>query len=681
MPFSPGNMSGEMPMSEPAAPQGTLRLRAYGVGLGFSLLICALTPYNNVFKQASPMGGGYFPLAPFYLLFWLALATASATALAGKWLKSGPLLTGTELVFSWVLMVVVSGIAYTGFARTFFINLTAPYYFATIENRWQELLWPLLPEGLFPGGQEAIASLYNGIQGGADMGWMGVASSVPWQAWAGPLVSWGIFILICYFLMLCLISLIHRQATTNERMNFPLLTVPVMIRDALDQNRFFQFLGNRFLLSGLAIPVLLHGLNGLNFYFPWIPHINTLVLAGPYFPDQGLFAGFSKLKIYIYPAFIGFAFLASKQVSFSFWFFFIAGALMTGLLRMTGLGFPASELGITFGPTLSMPEETQMTGAFIVFFFFLLWLARFHFQGVVANALFQGNNREDAGTVVSDRLAFWGTIAGAAAALIWLRVYGVTMGEGLVLLGAFFMFILVATRVVCQGGVTYFTLTAAPLDAVNTLVGLNLFSGIGLVLAGVAQKVLFVDLRESVMPSLLHARKMTRRVHGQKRIVAMIFITMAVCLVVSAVAMLLLCYRYGIRELQLDWATRTTVSVYTNLAALVHEPLGQGRSIVWFTALGGGVMLVLVLCYHRFYWWPLHPIGYLMVYSSAMKILWVSFFVGWLCNAMCMRYGGVRLFRKMRYFFVGLIMGDFLMGGAWAFIGWFCESGYQVLPA
>lgn len=91
-------------------------------------------------------------------------------------------------------------------------------------------------------------------------------------------------------------------------------------------------------------------------------------------------------------------------------------------------------------------------------------------------------------------------------------------------------------------------------------------------------------------------------------------------------------------------------------------------------------MLVLVICYHRFYWWPIHPIGYLTAYSSAMWILWFSFFLGWLFNAVCMRYGGVVLFKKLRYFFVGLIIGDFLMGGLWALIGLFGYASYQVLP-
>ena len=80
--------------------------------------------------------------------------------------------------------------------------------------------------------------------------------------------------------------------------------------------------------------------------------------------------------------------------------------------------------------------------------------------------------------------------------------------------------------------------------------------------------------------------------------------------------------------------------------------------------IGGGVMLCLVTCYHRFSWWPLHPIGYLATYSSSMRILWFSFLAGWVVNQVCLRYGGVTLFRKVRFFFFGLILGDFLMGGA-----------------
>ena len=78
------------------------------------------------------------------------------------------------------------------------------------------------------------------------------------------------------------------------------------------------------------------------------------------------------------------------------------------------------------------------------------------------------------------------------------------------LLGFFFMMTLVASRVICQGGIAYFTLTAAPMDGLLAFFGPRFFTHVGLLIAGVAQKVLFVDLRESLMPSLLHARKITQ---------------------------------------------------------------------------------------------------------------------------------------------------------------------------
>lgn len=652
-----------------------IRPRAFILGFVLAILICAVTPFNNVYRNATPLGGGYFPLAPFYLLFWLTLVTAFSR----KFLKTESLLTGTELLFTWGFMLLVSGIAYTGFARTFFINLTAPFYFASIENRWQEIIQPLLPGNLFPRGSAAIDMLYNGIDGGQDMGWMELASKIPWSAWALPFFSWGLFMILCYALILCLVHMISRQAMDNERMNFPLLIVPKMMQEALDEKRLSTFFGNRFLIAGISIPVCLHLLNGLNFYFPSFPHINTLVLAGPYFPAQGILTGFIKLKLYFYPAFIGFAFLASKQVSFSFWFFFMAGALFTGILSVAGLSFPASELGTTFGPTLSSPEETQMIGAFIVFALFLVWLTRFHFKEILSHA-FTFKSSDTDPHVMGDKIAAWGTGLGFLALVAWFSFHGVTLLQSMLLLLFFILFTMVAVRVVCQGGVTYFTLTVAPLDAINTLFGLKIFSSLALTLGSISQKILFVDLRESVAPAILHTLKITHRVKGRGALAGAVFLAMTCCLFVSAVAMILLCYRYGIRELQLDWATRTTVSVYDNLIPLIQNTIEQGESIKIFALLGAAVMGLLVVCYHRFYWWPLHPIGYLMVYSSAMKILWLSFFIGWVFNALCMRYGGISLFAKMRYFFVGLIMGDFLMGGTWAIIGFFTEYGYQVLP-
>jgi len=626
--------------------------------------------------QATPLGGGHFPLAPFFVFILLAVCITAISRL----FKSSLLLNGPELLIIWIEMVIGSGIAYTGFARTFLINLTAPVHFASMGNRWQEVLHPLIPPALIPSDHGAIELIYNGIAGGRSMGWLEIFFKIPWSAWITPLLAWSFFVLVCYTVMLMLINILSRQWIHNERMNFPLLKVPEMLSKAVDEGSVGSFFLNRFLLTGLAIPIILHLINGLNLYYPSVPAIPTLFLAGPYFADSGLLAGFHKLKIYIYPAFIGFAFLTSRQISFSFWFFFLSGCLLYGILDLFGYSIPASELGITFGPTIARPEEMQMIGAYGVFFLFLLWLARHHLLDVCKQSFFLSKPDPDRAEWFDVRVSFWVAIVGLTVIICWYIWMGMSPISAVLVTGAFFMIMLVATRIICQGGLAYFTLTAAPTDGIIALFGTKLMAGASGLLAGMSQKVLFVDLRESLMPSLLHARHLQQDKRPALMLFSCLAITIVISMVTSVLAMLLLCYRFGIRELQLDWATRTTLSVYENIYRLTTSPPTTGGWVFIFAIAGTVVMLLLVFCYHRLYWWPIHPIGYLTAYSSAMRILWVSFFIGWACNALCMRYGGIIFFRKLQFFFIGLIIGDFLMGGGWAFIGLFADTSYQVLP-
>ncbi len=284
------------------------------------------------------------------------------------------------------------------------------------------------------------------------------------------------------------------------------------------------------------------------------------------------------------------------------------------------------------------------------------------------------------GEWIATRPAFWGAVACGAGMVVWLTRAGLPLGPALLLLAACLLFLLVAVRVVCQGGITYFTLTAAPLDGLTAFFGSRPFTAAGLAVAAVVQKVLFLDLREALMPALLHARKVSDGVRHPRRVAAAVALCLALGAAASLAAMLAVAYKYGIRDLSMDWALRTNLALYEDVARLVASPAEPGRFVLAFVAAGAAVMLVLVFGYHRFYWWPIHPIGYLTAYSSAMAILWFSFFVGWLANALCLRYAGLSGYRDVRLFFVGLIVGDFFMAGNWALYGLFSHASYLVLP-
>ena len=62
-------ISGNDPSKSLARPLFHIRLRAWMAGVIFALFICAITPFNNAFKNGTPLAGGHFPLTPF--LFFL----------------------------------------------------------------------------------------------------------------------------------------------------------------------------------------------------------------------------------------------------------------------------------------------------------------------------------------------------------------------------------------------------------------------------------------------------------------------------------------------------------------------------------------------------------------------------------------------------------------------------------
>jgi len=654
----------------------TIRFRAVALGLVLGLGVCAATPLNNLYYGATPLGGGHFPLAPFFILAWLTLLAAGL----GRLFRGRTVLTGTDLLVCWMLMVVVSGVAHTGLVRTFFITLTAPLHFATEGNQWKAVLGPLLPPGWYPADAEAVETLYNGLAGGYAMPWRQVVAAIPWRAWAGPLAAWGVFVGLCFFVLLCLTNLFSRQWVSNERMNFPLLRLPEVLTGAVDQGGLAALLTDRFLLCGLLCSVVLHTVNGIAFYDPSVPQIPTLILAGPYFPKTGLFSGFTKLKIYFYPAFIGFAFLTARQISLSFWAFFLLGGFVYGVFDLIGQQYPASALGVTFGPTLAMPEETQMIGAYGVFFLFLLWLARHHLRETARDALRFRFRSADEAEWVGAPASLWGLVCGSGALVAWSVSFGMPLFQAVLLFGAFFMVMLVASRIICQGGIAYFTLTAAPTDGLLAFFGAGLFGRMALLMAAVMQKVLFVDLRESLLPSLFHAAKVGEKRRPKLLYLAAIVCALALAVGVSFAAMLAVCHKYGLRDLQVDWETQTVTTAYENVQRLIEAPAGPNATVIGFTLAGAAVMFALVVAYQRFYWWPIHPLGFLTMYSSAMRILWFSFFLGWLCNHLTLRYGGIVLLKRVRLLFIGLILGDFLMGGLFALIGLWTGQSYLVLP-
>jgi hypothetical protein len=654
----------------------TIRPRALIAGLVTGVTLCAITPFANSYLKTTPLAGGHFPLAAFFVF----MVSAVILALLAKISRHKPLLNGMELLTAWALMVVVSGIGFTGLVRTFFINITAPAQFADAANSWSSTLQPLLPERLYPRDTAILDALYNGLPDKANLTFLQTMQSIPWSFWLPVLAQWSVFVLLVYATLFCLANLFSGQWVTNERVNFPLLQMPKLMAEAYDEQRLFKFLSDPYLLCGLSLPVVLHTLGGLNAHFPSVPAMSTEILAGSYFPSTGLLSGFQKVKIYIFPAFIGFAFITTRQVSLSFWVFFLLSGLLAGILHTVGLQIPDSALGTLYGPSVSRPEETQAIGASLIFFGFMIWLSRVYLGDVIRQCFHPTPDTSEVGWIPA-RYSLMGVIIGMAALCIWSTAYGMGLSTAVMLYISFFTAMLILAKVVCQGGIPNCSMNLAPGDGILGLFGSKPLGSVGLVLGMSLQKMLFVDVREALLPSLIHAEKITERMHARKYMGMAVAVSLILAVAVSFVSMLYLGYRYGIQELDMDWATRTTQTVYENSQRLLESPETPDNWLLIFALIGAVVMLLLVLCYYLLPWWPIHPIGYLMAYSSSMRILWFSFLIGWMCNALCLRYGGAFLYRRVRLVFIGLIIGDFCMGAFWALISLQTGISYLVLPS
>ena len=81
-------------------------------------------------------------------------------------------------------------------------------------------------------------------------------------------------------------------------------------------------------------------------------------------------------------------------------------------------------------------------------------------------------------------------------------------------------------------------------------------------------------------------------------------------------------------------------------------------------------------------WWPWHPVGYALTFSKrTVHWIWFPSLLGWVMKTLIIKYGGFKLYRKAVPLFLGLILGDFFIGGVFGVAGALIpKPGYCVFP-
>jgi len=86
---------------------------------------------------------------------------------------------------------------------------------------------------------------------------------------------------------------------------------------------------------------------------------------------------------------------------------------------------------------------------------------------------------------------------------------------------------------------------------------------------------------------------------------------------------------------------------------------------------GGGFLFSVFLSVMRtrFVWWSFHPAGYAVSSTYQMRENGFCIFAAWLAKWAVLKYGGLKAHRKAIPFFLGLILGEYVLGSIWTIIG------------
>ena len=643
--------------------------RAVVLGLLFSSFMCAITPYNDFKIGATYLAGTQFPIGALFVLFVLS----GIVNVLIRRIRRSMAFTCGELLTVWSMMLVASGLPSSGLMRYFIPLIAAPAYFSDSTNKYEANVWGHMPDWLKLKDTEAAKAFFTGYPRGME--------HIPWAAWAQPLFYWGLLAALFLLASFSVASLLRKQWVENEKFVFPLVTLPLLLAEEPQENTHLvnRIFRTPIFWGAFAIVTCLHTMNGMHQLYPSIPLMTTSLNINEYLtvPPYNQIGWFPFV---VYPLVIGISYLLSTEVCFSIWFFFLFYKFQLLLFAIYDLKAPGNYIG--YGQTQF--HALEAFGGMLSLFCWMMWAMRDHLKNVWLKAL--GGPRaaviDDSNEMISYRATIIGIILSYGGIAAWM--YAANVSAGLILLSLLMMtlaFVLVGWMV-CQAGMIMMQMPLGSVDVLATTMGTAGVPIPSLFIVARAEASFFYDSRELMVPSLLNAARAgeTGRVASRSLLKALI-LSVIVGVIISGVATLWLPYYNGGANILRDtWGYKfLPVKILGYLSGISATP--QQGTFGNFGHITGGFVGVLALLLLRLRTgFGLHPIGFLAASTYPVHMLWGSIFVGWFFKIIIQRYGGMKGYRAMLPFFLGLVLGDTINAMIWIIIGYLTGTGYGIMP-
>ena len=611
-----------------------ITLKSLITGLILATVTGALVPFIGLYMQGSN-SGAYFTsqIAHVFLLLLILVVNSVLGRLRSSWIYDRG-----ELVVIFILTSLAN--AAPGILSYWVPLVSSPYYHANAENNWANLIVPYVPEWAVPQGLTGIRAFFEGYRG--------EALGIPWDIWLPPVLGWLPLLVSLYLATMGLMVILRRQWVEKERLIYPIMQLNLSMVQPDSKGRIIgPFFRDGVMWIGFAVPVIVSTIVGLSAYYPFIPKLD-LFIPFPLFSSRLSFAT------------LGFFFLIQREVAFGLWVFSLLNALQETVYTELGWGVEREAVISvwSYGPSSLVH---QGMGAMVVLVLGGLWVGREHIYRVVRKAFTGAPEVPDDDEILSYRGAVICLVVGLVGMLVWLMELGLPVVGALVLLFFAFVVYVSLTRSVTEGGVAVIYAPLVSSDAAVSAVGTSMFGQSGLV--GLAFVRVFAnDLLNFSMPHVANGLKLSEQIEGKRRRLFWGMLAAMMLGLAGSLWMLMhLAYKYGainLRPPNFIWlpnyvfdyaATRMTAPTVPSTEGWVH------------TGIGGTTMGLLLLARRYWTWWPLHPIGFPI--SSTLNWIAFSAFLAWMIKGPILRYGGVRLYRRLRPFFLGMILGQFAIYG------------------
>ena len=627
-----------------------ITVRALITGILLAAAIGGGAAYENLMISGSTMNFDYSMGAALFAFSLLVLIVNPALRLARRSWGFSPV----ELATLYIMAMVACVLPTNGLVGMLIPAISGGIYYASAENKWLETVLPHLQPWLIVGDRPAARGFFEGLSRG---------ERILWEAWLEPLAAWGV--LVCGLLGSIVAStiMLRRQWMDNERLLYPLAQVPIALIGGERENgiRPASIVRNPVFWLGAGVPLVLYSMKALHHYHPNFP------MGLPTFIHVLFADGAVDIPMGINWAGIGFGFLLTTKLSFSIWFMAALTIIEEVVLMRVGL-FSGERL--VFNTSPAVYPAYQGTGAMLVFSATALWVARRHIGRFLVQAWRGGGEgeREELLTCRQTVFLLTGSLALVAS---WLVATGMPAGIAAAFLVLFFLLLLGITRVVVEGGLAVSRIPILPGDFVVAAVGsANMpaasVGALGMTLPWAG------EMRTSAMSAMAHGLKLAHgMVAGQrKRLLLGIAAAMAASICCAAVTMFLLGYRHGAVNLSAHWFFGTAAG--GRIFNFISYHLAADSAVRWdslaFVGFGGMVQILLTLAHQRLAWWPIHPLSFPIGAVWCTHQVMASMFVAWVAKTVALHHGGVGLYNRVRPFFLGLILGQYLTGGMWLMV-------------